>query len=145
MEGRVWGIKLGSGGRCIPFCEKHKIIGVGWQDVSSAVVTNESWDKIWQHLRGIYDKNNPDKWISTSTGSLHRLGQQCKEGDYVLYYEPDKKRVQLCSVTSTCLYRDFDLKALDTVNEEVDIWHYRRVEYPILAIPIVDFYGALKG
>jgi predicted Mrr-cat superfamily restriction endonuclease len=144
MEGRVWGMKLGSGGRCIRFCEKHKIVGVGWKDVSSSMVSRGSRDKLWQHLREVY-KDTPDKWISTSTGSLNKLGQQCKEGDYVLYYDPEKKAVQICRVTSSCLYREFDVEAKDTIGEEVDIWHYRRVEYPIEPIPIVDFYGALKG
>jgi hypothetical protein len=43
------------------------------------------------------------------------------------------------------MYRDFDQQARDTVGEEVDIWHYREVDYPIAPIPLLDFYGALKG
>ncbi|HEY3245429.1 MAG TPA: restriction endonuclease, partial [Phycisphaerae bacterium] len=77
--------------------------------------------------------------IGNATGQLFRFFQECKEQDYVLYYNPTGKRVQVCRVISGPLRRDFEL------DDETDIWLYRRVEYPVPAIPILDFYGTLKG
>ena len=38
---RAWAVKLGSGGRCVPFCEKHHIISwvlVGREQISKQLV-----------------------------------------------------------------------------------------------------------
>lgn len=42
MAGKVWGIKLGSGGSCVAFCEPHAIVGVGWPVVEAAKVAAAS-------------------------------------------------------------------------------------------------------
>ena len=33
MKKRAWAIKLGSGGSAVDFCERHRIVGVGWKDL----------------------------------------------------------------------------------------------------------------
>jgi predicted Mrr-cat superfamily restriction endonuclease len=73
------------------------------------------------------------------TGQLFKFAQECAVGDYVLYYDPPKKLVRICRVTSGLFRRDVDLAAED------DIWQCRKVEYPVKPIPILDFCGALKG
>jgi len=108
---RAWAVKLGSGGVHIDFCEKHRIIGIGWIGVSS-------------------------------TGQIFKFVEECSIGDYVIYYDPKRKQVRICRVVSDALYRDFDLNDPEA---RIDIWHYRRVDYPVPAIPITDFYGGLKG
>ena len=41
-------------------------------------------------------------------------------------------------------HADVEARTFDT-GAEADIWHLPRVEYPLKPIPILDFYGALKG
>lgn len=145
MAERAWAIKLGSGGRCVPFCETHSIIGIGWKNVSPQVIVSGTREEIYDSLtvRPEYRENRSSfgQW----TGSLYRFGQVCKEGDYVMYYDPGQKRVQICRVLTAPQYRNFDLEAQDVTGNEVDIWHYRKVEFATQPIPILDLYGALKG
>lgn len=67
------------------------------------------------------------------------FGQECHEGDYVLYYDPPRKHVRVCRLVSEVRFRDFDL------GDRTDIWHYRKVEYPSQPIPVVELGGAVKG
>jgi len=139
VSGRVWGIKLGSGGTCVSFCERHRIVGVGWREVQATVLATGTREELWAHVKARCDYCKDDRAVSAATGQLFRFGQECKEQDYVLYYNPLAKTVRICRVESGPLFRDFEL------NDENDIWHYRRVEYPVNPIPILDFYGTLKG
>jgi len=100
-------------------------------------------DTIWKHLKEVYDVD--DGKTSAWTGSLYRFARECRKGDYVLYYDPENKKVMICRVISDLLYRTFDLAAKDLVGEEVDVWYHRKVQYPVGPIPVLDFYGALKG
>lgn len=145
MPGRAWAIKLGSGGRCVPFCEKHSIVGVGWKNVDSNIVAKGSRDEIYADLQRRAEYKNLEGSFGQWTGSLYRFGQSCTVGDYILYYDPVQKRVQVCRVASALEYREFDLAAKDTAGEGVDIWHYRRIEFAMEPIPILDLYGGLKG
>lgn len=135
MAKNVWGIKLGSAGKCVSFCEKHKIVGIGWKDVDSNVVRNGDKKKLRKHVEKVGKKN-----FGRSTGTLFRFGVECALGDYILYYDPPAKRVQICRVKSELKYRDFDTEQL-----EFDIWQYRKIEYATDPISILDLYGSLKG
>lgn len=139
MTNKAWGTKLGSQGSCVPFCERHQIIGIGWNGVDPGIVKGGSWDELWGHLNqtGWYQGNA--RKLGSAVGTLYRFARKCCEQDYVLYYDPPKKHVRVCRVVSGILHRDFE------TDDPVDIWHYRRVEYPIPPIPILDFYGGLKG
>lgn len=138
--GQVWGIKLGSGGCCIPFCERHGIVGVGWKTVDQKILTSATREQLWTHVKQVCTAwYQDDRQVGKATGQLYRFGQECKVGDYVLYYDPAKKQVRICKVASGPRYRDFDLA------DATDIWHYRKVEYPIDPIPVLDFHGSLKG
>ncbi len=140
-EQRTWAIKLGSAGVCVPFCEKHKIIGIGWKDVDPEKIKDKKYEDAWKYISGIPDLCNGDKRrIGSDTGNLNRFINECKVGDYVLYYDPPNKHVRICKVVSEALYRDFDNN-----NQNIDIWHYRKVEYPSKPISIIDFDGRLKG
>lgn len=146
MAGRVWAVKLGSGGRCIPFCEKHSIVGIGWRAVPSSVVSSGSRDELFSALEHITYYVGLESKFGQWVGSLHRFGAECSKDDFVLYYDPRKKHVQIKRIISdSSFYRDFDLKAEDTDGDEVDIWHCRTVETVCAPIPIVDFHGSLKG
>ena len=138
---RTWAIKLGSAGICVPFCERHKIIGIGWKDIDLKKVKDKKYEDVWKYVSGTPGHANEDKrHIGSDTGNLIRFINDCKVGDYVLYYDPAKKHVQICKVISEALYRDFELD-----KENVDIWHYRKVDYPTKPISIIDFDGRLKG
>lgn len=140
MNQRAWAIKLGSGGFAVDFCETRQIVGVGWKDVRPDVVLQGDREELWRHLREIYPKDKfTDRNIGSSVGQLFRFARECSERDYILYYDPPRKWVQICRVVSPCLYRDFDLE------DATDVWFYRRVEYPLKPIPILDFFGGLKG
>lgn len=139
MSQRVWGIKLGSDGRCVSFCERHGIVGVGWKSVAPSVITRQGRDQIWAHVKSACDFYKTNREIGVATGQLYRFAQACAVGDYVLYYNPRGKCVRVCRVTSDSLFRDFD------PDDSADIWHYRKVEYAADPIPILDFYGGLKG
>lgn len=145
MGQRAWAIKLGSGGRCVPFCEKHKLVGIGWKNVAPKVVVSGTREEIYRDLEARPEYQDDQGSLGQWTGSLWRFGQACAKGDYVLYYDPGKKRVQICRVLSPPKYRNFDLQANDTLGNEVDIWHYRKIEFATDPIPILDLYGALKG
>ncbi len=139
MGQRVWGIKLGSGGICVEFCRRHGIVGVGWQDVDPKLLASGTRDELWSHVKSVCAFYKQDREVGVGTGQLFRFGRECAAGDYILYYNPIGKCVQICRVASDSLYRDFELE------DQTDIWHYRRVEYPVPAIKILDFYGRLKG
>jgi predicted Mrr-cat superfamily restriction endonuclease len=136
---RAWAIKLGSGGSAIDFCENRKIIGIGWKDVKPEVLRRGDRDELWNHLRQIYPPQEvSDRNVGSSVGALLRFSK-CSVHDYVLYYDPPKKVVRVCRVISDYDFRDFDGQ------DKTDIWYYRRVESACDPIPILDFYGGLKG
>jgi len=140
MGERAWGIKLGSGGICVPFCERHGIVGVGWRTIDPAFLAGADRDALWKHVEQRCDWYHGDRTaIGAAAGQLHRFARECHEGDYVVYYDPPKKHVRIGRVTSALRYRDFE----PDVN--VDIWHYRTVELSPRTYPILDFYGGLKG
>ena len=136
---RAWGIKLGSGGRCVPFCEKNGVVGVGWKSVDTAVLRSAGREQLALHVAERCAWYKTPRERGAATGQLFRFGHECAVGDYVLYYDPPKKHVRICRVTSDAFARDFEMEAPD------DIWQCRRIEYPVPPIPVVDFYGALKG
>jgi predicted Mrr-cat superfamily restriction endonuclease len=140
MGQHAWAIKLGSGGICIPSCERHGIVGLGWKDVDPEILHQATRDDLWRHVAETYRAAGlRNATIGAYTGQLYRFARECEVGDYILYYDPPRKRVRICRVTSGPLYRDFD------PSEDIDIWHFRRVEYPAPPIPLLDFYGGLKG
>lgn len=123
---RTWGIRLGSGGCCIPFCEKHSIVGIGWQGVHFESVRD-------QNLKALRESGLNGHAI----GTLSRFAD-VEQGDYVLYYNPNNKMVTLAKITSDLKYRDFDVD-----NEAVDIWFFRKVEI-CRCIRVLDFDATLK-
>jgi len=137
---RAWGIKLGSGGRCVPFCEQHQIVGVGWRNIDPVVLRTATREGLTEHVTLRCPNYTSARERGNAVGQLWRFGRECAIGDYILYYDPPRKQVRICRVTSDAQARDFDLDQAAT-----DIWHLRRVEYPIPPIPILDFYGVLKG
>jgi predicted Mrr-cat superfamily restriction endonuclease len=139
MSGRVWAIKLGSGGACVPFCERHRIVGLGWKTVDAKVIASSTRDQLWSCVKQDCTFYSTNREVGKATGQLFRFGQDCSEGDYILYYDPPGKTVRVCRITSGPLYRDFEL------DDSTDIWHYRRVEYTVDPIPVLDFHGSLKG
>lgn len=62
---QTWGIKLGSYGSAVEFCENHGIVGVGWEMFSPG------------------DDELPPR--------LRRFCQDVEINDYVIYYNPRKK------------------------------------------------------
>jgi predicted Mrr-cat superfamily restriction endonuclease len=139
-RGKVWGIKLGSGGAHVAFCERHSIVGVGWKEVDPGLVATGTRDELWSHVKAVctwYEGNRME--VGKATGQLIRFGQECKEGDYVLYYNPPGKCVRVCRVVSGPLYRGFE------PGDVANVWHYRKVEYPVGPIPVLDLHGTLKG
>lgn len=138
MANKSWGIKLGSGGICVPFCESHSIVGLGWKMVNSNIISSSSKEALWQHVSNVCNYSD-NRAIGSATGKLFRFAQECAIGDYIFYYDPPNKHVRICRVLSEPLYRNFDL------NTDIDVWHYREVEYPLKPISILDFYGVLKG
>ena len=140
VDRRAWGIKLGSGGACVRFCEKHRIVGLGWRDVDPNVVASADRDGLRKHITKTCKWYGGDRRaIGTAAGQLHRFGRECQEGDYILYYDPPEKRVRIARVASGPRFRDFD------PDDDADIWHYRKVDIATKPIPILDFYGGLKG
>jgi predicted Mrr-cat superfamily restriction endonuclease len=139
MAGRAWAIKLGSGGRVIPFCERHAIIGIGWQMIDLAVVVRGSRDELVGHVREQCDWYKTNREVGGAVGNLSRFIRECKPGDYVLYYDPPNKHVVITRAVSEALFRDFEM------DDPIDVWHYRRVEYPVQPISILDFHGSIKG
>lgn len=139
-KNRAWAIKLGSGGACIPFCERHSIVGLGWGGMDRKVLDNGSVEEIWTHINEIFKGQTPKK-TSSDTGQIFRFWRECTVGDYVLYYDPPKKCVRICKVISQAEQRSLDFDP----NDKSDIWMYRKIEYPCSPIPILDFYGGLKG
>lgn len=106
-SGRVWGIKLGSGGAYVAFCERHQIVGLGWQMVDPKIVATGTREQVWSHVKAVCPLNTDNRAVGKATGQLFRFGQECEEGDYVLYYNPGGKCVRICRVVSGPLHRGF--------------------------------------
>lgn len=141
---RAWAIKLGSGGRCVPFCEHHKIVGVGWRSVDERYLRDDDKAALFNHIQNVH-QGVPTRTVGNWTGALTRFCKEAENGDIVIYYDPPRKRVQICEIASDVKRRNFDLGAHDTVGEEVDIWYYRQVKYLCDPISIVEFFAPLKG
>jgi len=137
---RAWAIKLGSGGRCVPFCEERKIVGVGWGQVDGEVLRTATRSELAKHVGQVCDFYKTKREVGAGTGQLHRFARECQIGDFALYYVPKKKQVVVCRIAG-----DLETRARSDGPQDVDIWHYRRVEYPIPPIPLLDLYGPLKG
>lgn len=137
--GRSWGIKLGSGGRCVPFCEQRNIVGVGWSMVDPSVAAFASREDLKLHVTKVCDFYETERKRGAATGQIFRFVQECQPGDYVLYYDPPKKHVVFARIVSGPLFRDFDL------DDRTDIFHYREVEYTREPVSILDLYGPLMG
>ncbi|GEM_PF-1210415 len=136
---RAWGIKLGSGGRCVDFCERHSVVGVGWKEVDTRVLRTATRDQLAAHVRERCTFYSNARQRGNAVGQLWRFGRECAPGDYVLYYDPPRKHVRICRVTSDAEARAFE------PDDATDVWHVRRVEHPVAPIPVLDFYGAIKG
>ena len=136
---RAWAIKLGSEGRCVQFCEKHKIVGLGWKNVENHVLRTSTRDELADYIRIHCNWYKTPRQVGGAVGQLYRFAQECNIDDYILYYVPAKKHVVVCRVVGDAEYRDFD------DDTDIDIWHFRRVEYPQPPIPILDFHGSIKG
>lgn len=134
---RVWAIKLGSGGRCVPFCERHKIVGVGWAGVDMDILAARDRNALRRHVARWYPNDN--RALGSAVGQIWRFAHECKVGDYVVYYDPPRKRVQVGRFTSEIKKRTFEL------DDPTDVWLYREVELAKEPIPIVDFFGGLRG
>lgn len=140
---RAWAVKLGSGGRCVPFCEKHHIVGVGWQGADFEIVSKPSREMLWKHLQEVHGDQSSGR-IGQWTGALYRFSHEVEPDDYILYYDPNSKFVRVCRVESGLRRRDFDLDAQDTEGQKVDIWFCRNVT-TVATVPVLDLDGVLKG
>ncbi len=138
-DGRVWGIKLGSGGRCVDFCERNNLVGVGWSDVDTEVLRTATLDELRDHVRAKCAWYKTERERGMAAGQLHRFARVCSVGDFILYYDPPRKRVQIARVMSDLFRRPGELDAED------DIYQCRTVELVQKPIPILEFYGGLKG
>ena len=137
---RAWAIKLGSGGRCVPFCEERKIVGVGWPQVDGDVLRTSTRSELAKHVDEVCEFYKTRREVGGATGQLHRFARECQIGDFVLYYVPKQKHVVVCRITG-----ELECRGRTEGPQDVDIWHYRRVEYPVPPIPLLDLYGPLKG
>lgn len=130
----AWGIKLGSGGSAVHFCEQRGVIGVGWKDVDLEVVEADNEQLLRDHLAEIYQDGYSTMW----PGALRRFVNWCQPGDFVVYYVPQRKSFVVAEITSRAYRRASDL------NDQTDIWIVRdavvRSETSIL-----EFFAPLKG
>lgn len=96
---------------------------------------------LWKHVAEKYGAfyGGERRKIGGAVGNLFRFARECNEGDIILYYDPPQKHVRVGRITSEPRFRDFDLA------DQIDIWHYRTVDLAPKPIPILDFYGGLKG
>ncbi len=138
-RGRVWGIKLGSGGRYVDFCERNHLVGVGWSNVDTEILRSATLDELRDHVRKTCTWYKTERDRGFAAGQLHRFARVCTVGDFVLYYDPPRRRVQIARVTSDMFRRPANLA------DEEDICQCRSVELLREPIPILDFYGGLKG
>src|SRR5260370_20938185 len=82
MAGRVWGIKLGSGGSWIPFCERHGIIGLGYEKVDPKTLSSATRAQLWSHVKTV--RTLDDRKIGKDTWQLYRSTQEANEQEYIL-------------------------------------------------------------
>jgi predicted Mrr-cat superfamily restriction endonuclease len=113
---------------------------MGWKEINPGIAAHPSREELWEQMRQKYPDGSL-RTISNWTGQLYRFWQECSKDDYVLYYDPPRKSVQICRVVSGHFYRDFEMEA----NHNINIWHCHSVVYPVEPIPILDLYGPLKG
>ncbi len=131
---QAWGIKLGSGGSAVEFCEARGIVGVGWGDVDLEVVEADDEGRLRHHLKDVYGPGYPSGW----PGALRRFVNWCEVGDYVAYYVPQRKSFLISQVTGAAAKRTSEL------DNDIDIWITRDVE-TLRETPVVDFFAPLKG
>lgn len=137
--GKSWAIKLGSGGRCVKYCESRSIIGLGWRTVNLDIALSATKAELKKHITEVCPFYTTERERGGAAGQLYRFIRECDLGDYVLYYVPAKKHVVVTQIVSGPLLRDFDF------DDDTDIHHYRRVELIGEPISILDLYGPLVG
>ncbi len=130
----AWGIKLGSRGAAVEFCEERGIVGVGWRGVSLEVVREESDQHLRDCLEDVYGIDYPVSW----PGTLRRFVNLCQVGDYIVYYVPQRKSFVITQTKSEAYERTSDLE------DETDIWIVRDVERKD-EISTLDFFAPLRG
>lgn len=140
MGRRAWAIKLGSGGRCIPFCEQRQVVGLGWHMVDHGVLTSATQDDLWGHIRERCTWYGSSAAVSMARGQLWRFARECAVGDVVVYYDPTSKSAVFGRVTTPVVGR----RSEDDGDPEVDIWFTRDVEI-VRTIPILNLHGTVKG
>jgi predicted Mrr-cat superfamily restriction endonuclease len=135
---RAWGIKLGSGGKGVAFCEEHQLVGVGWRNIDTELLVSASRGALAAHVRDTCDWYKTAHQRGRAAGALWRFARECAPGDYVVYYDPAGKRVRICRVLGAVERRSAE-------GDKPDIWQTRRVEYPCPPIPVTDLPGSLYG
>lgn len=138
MSTRAWAIKLGSGGRCVDFCEARSIVGVGWQQIDPGVLATGNREQLFSHVKAVCSYYKTDGERRRAAAQIFRFARECRAGDFILYYVPVRKQVVICRVKTDCKKRDFDLE------DGTDVWLHREVEI-LRRVPLLDFHGALKG
>lgn len=131
---QAWGLKLGSGGSAVEFCEKRSVVGVGWHDVDLELVRKGDISGTREHVQSVTGEHYKAAW----PGALHRFVCECSIGDYVAYYVPQRKEVVVAGVTGEATRRE------DELDTDIDIWIERQVEI-FGTFPIVGFHAPLRG
>ncbi len=139
MVEQAWAIKLGSGGRCIPFCAERGVVGLGWRMVDLEVLRTGSFDSLRDHVRERCGWYGSDGAISLARGQLWRFTRDCQVGEIIVYYDPKRKDAVFCRVDS-----EVERRSADDGDPVIDIWFVRRVSI-LRRIPILNLRGTVKG
>jgi hypothetical protein len=107
--GRAWGIKLGSGGRCVGFCERHSIVGVGWKPVDPLILRSATRDQLMAHVRQGVGSAPPQSNEGTPSGSSGGSVENARSATTFSTMTLRAKHVRVCRVTSDAEPRSFDL------------------------------------
>ena len=70
---RAWGIKLGSGGRCIQFCEKHAIVSIGGEMVDAQILRGGTTESLRSHITNVWRFYKTARKRGVAAGQLTRF------------------------------------------------------------------------
>jgi hypothetical protein len=65
---KSWGIKLGSGGRCVSFCEQRNIVGIGWSMIDPKIAAVASREDLRRHVTEVCDFYATERERGAATG-----------------------------------------------------------------------------
>ena len=85
------GIRARFGGVCVPFCEHHGLVGVGWKDIGSGRASDGGRDALWKHVAARCTSYQGDRRGSAPRPATPRVRARVPGGRFRPLLDPPRR------------------------------------------------------